>query len=160
HSDHLAEELNKIGDTIRISLGNLIESIKDQLTDVNEDLAYDFDTSMDDSESMLEKQSFESTKAIHQHGSGSTNKLQQKLDQNVWESRGSEKQSISQLYKSYMAKANGIEGHFSSLLKKLSNEYAGQFQRLEESIGEARTGIDESTRKSVENLDLVTSEIE
>lgn len=160
HSDHLAEELNKIGDTIRVSLGNLIESIKDQLTDVNEDLAYDFDTSMDDSESMLEKQSFESTKAIHQHGSGSTNKLQQKLDQNVWESRGSEKQSVSQLYKSYMAKANGIEGHFSSLLKKLSNEYAGQFQRLEESISEAHTGIDSSTRNSVENLDLVTSEIE
>lgn len=160
HSENLSEELNKIGDTIRVSLGNLIESIKDQLSDVNEELSNDFDTDIDESESMLEKQSYESTKAIHNHGSGSTNKLQQKLDQNVWESRGSEKQAVSQLYKSYMAKANGIEGHFSSLLKKLSHEYQEQFQKLEESRTTSEESLDQATGKSVENLDIVTSEIE
>ena len=160
HTETLSQELNKIGDTIRLTLNTLIESMKDQLNDVNEELAHDFDSSIDNSETMLEKQNFESTRAIHGHGSSNTNKLQVKLDQNVWESRGSEKQAVSQLYKSYMQKANSIETHFSSLMKKLSTEYQEQFKTVELDIESAEDTITSNSEEVINNLDATTSEIE
>lgn len=160
HTETLASELNKIGDTIRLTLSTLIESMKDQLVDVNEELAYDFDSSIDESESMLEKQNFESTRAIHAHGSANTNKLQLKLDQNIWESRGSEKQVVSKLYKNYMQKANSIESHFSSLMKKLSSDYQEQFKTIEETTGEVEEGLDNSAEELINKLDATTSEVE
>ena len=160
HTETLSEELNKIGDTIRLTLNTLIESMKDQLNDVNEELAHDFDLSIDKSETMLEKQNFESTRAIHGHGSSATNKLQVKLDQNVWESRGSEKQAVSTLYKSYMQKANSIEGHFSNLMKKLSTEYQEQFKTVETAIEEVDSELTDNCENVINNLEATTSEIE
>lgn len=159
-SETLTHELKRVGEVIKDSVDLIKQSLSDRLDDVHKELASDFDSTMDGHLSKLERGNFESAKEIRAHGAVLANTLQQKLDQNVWESRGSEKQVIAQLYKTYMQKVSGIETHFSNLMQELNKQFQGQYTTLEESAATAKSSSKEEVTRILAEVESISSDVE
>lgn len=159
-SETLTHELKRVGEVIKDSVELIKQSLKDRLDDVHKELASDFDSTMDTHLSKLERENYESAREIRSHGAVLANTLQQKLDQNVWESRGSEKQVIAQLYKTYMQKVGGIESHFSTLMQELNKQFQGQYTTLEESAATAKSHCKDEVARILAEVESISSDVE
>ncbi len=156
----LERELKNVSEIVKKSLQQLVDSVKERLEDVELELTYEFDTNFDQKLGELEKQTYVSSGKLTAHGNTLVNSLQQKLDQNVWASKGSEKAVVTQLYKSYMKKANTIEQRFSSLMQQLSSQFQEKFKTVEESSKSIDIKVDKNTDETMTNLDKRCSDIE
>lgn len=108
----------------------------------------------------LQTQHFESGQRLRSQSSFFTNNLQQKLDHSLWESRSSEKQSNSTLFRNYMQKANNIESHFATLMQRVNGEFKADFEKLEKY---AQQGQDDSASDSEtlsKKIDEILTEVE
>lgn len=108
----------------------------------------------------IEGQHYQSGQRLRSQSSFFANSLQQKLDHSLWESRGSEKQSNSQLFRNYMQKANAIESHFSTLMQRLNGEFQSEFHRLEAYAKDTEQSISDATDSISHHIDSVLTEIE
>ncbi len=156
----LGRELNNVSEIVKRSLQQLIDSVKERLEDVELELTYEFDTNFDQKLGELEKQTYVSSGKLTAHGNALANSLQQKLDQNVWASKGSEKAVVTQLYKSYMKKANTIEQRFSALMQQLSTQFQDKFKVVEESSKSIDAKVNKNTDETMINLDARCSDME
>ncbi|MCA9800653.1 MAG: hypothetical protein KC777_01640 [Cyanobacteria bacterium HKST-UBA02] len=160
HAEKLQEELKGAGESIKTALQQLIDGMSEQLTDVQQELCYEYDAEFEGSVVSLENQSFESNKNIRTHSQSLVNGLQQKLDQSLWETKGSEKQIVASLYKNYMQKASAIETHFAQMLKTISESFKEHYAELEKESGQAGESVSTSAEEALTRLDQVTSELE
>ncbi len=160
HTESLTEELRRIGDLVRQSVESIKAGLNDNLGDVSRELASEFDKTYEQNVSGLMASNFEGSKEIRSHANGLTTTLQQKLDQSVWESKGSEKQTVSQLYKNYMQKASAIETHFSQIMQQLSSEFQVQYKNLEDGAGNAKADISKDVDGALRQIEEVSAESE
>lgn len=158
--DELGRELKNVSEIVKRSLQQLIDSNQERLEDVELELTYEFDTNLDQKLGELEKQTYASSGKLTAHGNTLVNSLQQKLDQNVWASKGSEKAVVTQLYKNYMKKANTIEQRFSSLMQQLSSHFQDKFKVVEEASKSIDIKVDSYTDETMSNLDTRCTDIE
>jgi hypothetical protein len=158
HTDSLTEELRRIGELVRESVDSIKAGLGDRLNDVKHELSSEFDKTYEQNVAGLMGSNFEGSKEIRAHATGLTNTLQQKLDQSVWEQKGSEKQIVAQLYKNYMQKASAIEGHFSQIMQKLSVEFQAQYKTVEEGSSKAKINIGEDIDKSLSAIEQASSD--
>jgi len=158
HTDALTEELRRIGDLVRESVESIKAGLGDRLNDVKHELSSEFDKTYEQNVAGLMGSNFEGSKEIRAHATGLTNNLQQKLDQSVWESKGSEKQIVAQLYKNYMQKASAIETHFSQIMQKLSSEFQTQYKTVEEGSSKAKVSIGEDIDKALSQIEQASSD--
>jgi hypothetical protein len=110
--------------------------------------------------SELQTQHYESGQRLRSQSSFFANTLQQKLDHSLWESRGSEKQSNSALFRNYMQKANNIEGHFSTLMQRLNNEFKVEFEKLEAYAKEGQDDFVGDSDELGKKIDAILTTIE
>ncbi len=158
HTDALTEELRRIGELVRESVDAIKAGLNDRLNDVDHELSSEFDKTFEQNVASLMGSNFEVGKEIRTHANGLTNTLQQKLDQSVWESKGSEKQIVAQLYKNYMQKASAIETHFSQIMQKLSAEFQTQYKKVEEGASKSKADINLEIEKALADVDESSSE--
>lgn len=158
HTESLTEELRRIGELVRESVDSIKASLGDRLNDVKHELSSEFDKTYEQNVAGLMGSNFEGSKEIRSHATGLTNNLQQKLDQSVWEQKGSEKQIVAQLYKNYMQKASAIETHFSQIMQKLSVEFQTQYKTVEEASSKAKVNIGDDIDKSLTAIEEASSD--
>ena len=158
HTDSLTEELRRIGELVRESVDSIKAGLGDRLNDVKHELSSEFDKTYEQNVAGLMGSNFEGSKEIRAHATGLTNTLQQKLDQSVWEQKGSEKQIVAQLYKNYMQKASAIETHFSQIMQKLSVEFQTQYKTVEEASSQAKVNIGDDIEKSLAAIEEASSD--
>lgn len=158
HTDALTAELRRIGDLVRESVESIKAGLNDRLNDVDHELSSEFDKTYEQNVASLMGSNFEVGKEIRAHSTGLTNALQQKLDQSVWESKGSEKQIVAQLYKNYMQKASAIETHFSQIMQKLSAEFQVQYKKVEEGASKSKAEINSEIEKALADVDKSSAE--
>ncbi|MDZ4835896.1 MAG: hypothetical protein SGJ27_19125 [Candidatus Melainabacteria bacterium] len=158
HTDALTEELRRIRDLVKESVESIKAGLSDRLNDVDHELSSEFDKTYEQNVASLMGSNFEVGKEIRTHANGLTNALQQKLDQSVWESKGSEKQIVAQLYKNYMTKASAIETHFSQIMQKLSAEFQVQYKKVEEGASKSKADISNEIDKALAEVDQASSE--
>ena len=87
----------------------------------------------------MQTQHYQSGQRLRSQSSFFANTLQQKLDHSLWESRGSEKQSNSALFRNYMQKANNIESHFSTLMQRMNGDFQIEFDKLQAYAKDSQT---------------------
>lgn len=158
HTEALTEELRRITDLVKESIEAIRGGLGDRLNDVKHELSSEFDKTYEQSVAVLMGSNFEMSKEIRTHATGLTNNLQQKFDQSVWESKGSEKQIVAQLYKNYMQKASAIEVHFSQIMQKLSTEFQSQYKTVEASASKSKTDIGVDIDKSLADIEHASSD--
>lgn len=158
HTDALTEELRRIGELVRESVESIKAGLNDRLNDVDHELSSEFDKTYEQNVASLMGSNFEVGKEIRAHSTGLTNGLQQKFDQSVWESKGSEKQIVAQLYKNYMQKASAIETHFSQIMQKLSAEFQVQYKKVEEGASKSKAEINSEIEKALADVDKSSAE--
>ena len=158
HTDALTEELRRIGELVRESVESIKAGLNDRLNDVDHELSSEFDKTYEQNVASLMGSNFEVGKEIRAHSTVLTNSLQQKLDQSVWESKGSEKQIVAQLYKNYMQKASAIETHFSQIMQKLSAEFQVQYKKVEEGASKSKADINSEIEKALADVDTSSAE--
>jgi len=110
--------------------------------------------------SELQSQHFESGQRLRSQSNFFANTLQQKLDHSLWESRGSEKQSNSALFRNYMQKANSIESHFSTLMQRLNYEFKAEFEKLESYAQEGQNGFTADEGAFAQSIDEILASVE
>jgi hypothetical protein len=158
HIDSLTEELRRIGDLVRESVDSIKAGLGDRLNDVKHELSSEFDKTYEQNVAGLMGSNFEGSKEIRAHATGLTNNLQQKLDQSVWESKGSEKQIVAQLYKNYMQKASAIESHFSQIMQTLSTEFQTQYKTVEAGSSKAKVNIGADIDQALTQIEQASSD--
>ena len=108
----------------------------------------------------LQTQHYQSGQRLRSQSSFFANTLQQKLDHSLWESRGSEKQSNSALFRNYMQKANNIESHFSTLMQRLNNDFQQGFERLQTYAKDSQEDFAGDTDAFADRIDEILHAIE
>lgn len=160
HVRQQLSDLDSLAERLRSSIVDLKRAYADSLDDLYDSLSNDYSATVEQVSSEIERQSFSSSKNLKAHGTFLANSLQQKLDHNLWESRGGEKQINSTLLKTYMQKAGSIETHFSMLMQKMSSEFQNQYKDLEQYCRQSVAGIDADSPAIMEQLESVASEAE
>ncbi len=160
HVKQQLHDLDGLADRLRNSIADLKRVYADSLDDLYDSLSNDYSATVEQVSSEIERQSFSSQKNLKAHGTFLANALQQKLDHNLWESRGGEKQINSTLLKTYMQKAGSIETHFSMLTQKMSSEFQNQYKDLEQVCRQSVAGIDNESPAWMEQLENVAGEAE
>lgn len=177
-----AERIKQVADTEKAAtqahLNTMIErlsSFTSELKRAIEDLKTSYETGLEDNfvraadhyssgaEGVcqeIEDQHYQSGQKLRSQSSFYANSLQQKLDHSLWESRGSEKQSNSQLFRNYMQKANSVESHFSGLMQKLSSDFQEGFDSLQAYAKESEDQLVISTEHLSEKIDGILTTIE
>ncbi|MBL0187984.1 MAG: hypothetical protein IPP97_19825 [Candidatus Obscuribacter sp.] len=177
-----AERIKQVADTEKAAtqahLNTMIErlsSFTSELKRAIEDLKTSYETGLEDNfvraadhyssgaEGVcqeIEDQHYQSGQKLRSQSSFYANSLQQKLDHSLWESRGSEKQSNSQLFRNYMQKANSVESHFSGLMQKLSSDFQEGFDSLQAYSKESEDQLIISTEHLSEKIDGILTTIE
>ncbi len=155
HTESLVSELRRFSEHTQESIASIKNGMGERLHDVEKEVTSEFDKHFEQRVAVLVSENFERVKSLRQHGNTLTNGLQQKLDQNVWESKGSEKQIISQLYKNYMQKASAIESHFSQIMQKLSSEFQSQYKTAEDNSHKARGNVGAAIEKALAQIEKV-----
>jgi hypothetical protein len=108
----------------------------------------------------LETQHYVSGQRLRSQSSFFANSLQQKLDHSLWESRGSEKQSNSALFRNYMQKANSIESHFSTLMQRFNADFQNEFEKLEAHSNASDTDLELNSDTLNNKIDEILRSIE
>ncbi|MBS1995626.1 MAG: hypothetical protein JSS86_04915 [Cyanobacteria bacterium SZAS LIN-2] len=129
--DDLCLKLSSFNSDIKKAIGELRTSYESTLDDAYLRASDHYSSAAEGSVSELQTQHYQSGQRLRSQSSFFANTLQQKLDHSLWESRGSEKQSNSALFRNYMQKANNIESHFSTLMQRLNNDFKIEFEKLE-----------------------------
>jgi len=129
--DDLSNKLSNFNADIKRAIGELRTSYESTLDDAYLRASDHYSSSAEGAVSELQTQHYQSGQRLRSQSSFFANTLQQKLDHSLWESRGSEKQSNSALFRNYMQKANNIESHFSTLMQRLNNDFKVEFDKLE-----------------------------
>ena len=129
--DDLSNKLSSFNADIKRAIGELRTSYESTLDDAYLRASDHYSSSAEGAVSELQTQHYQSGQRLRSQSSFFANTLQQKLDHSLWESRGSEKQSNSALFRNYMQKANNIESHFSTLMQRLNNDFKVEFDKLE-----------------------------
>ncbi|MBU6450182.1 MAG: hypothetical protein KGS72_00270 [Cyanobacteria bacterium REEB67] len=110
--------------------------------------------------SEMQTQHYQSGQRLRSQSSFFANTLQQKLDHSLWESRGSEKQSNSALFRNYMQKANNIESHFSTLMQRLNNDFQVEFEKLQTYARDSQEDFASDTDVFAQRIDEILRNIE
>jgi hypothetical protein len=127
----LTQRLLSFNTEIKKAIEELRTSYESSLDDGYLRASDHYSSTVEGAVSSLQTQHYESGQRLRSQASFFANNMQQKLDHSLWESRGSEKQSNSSLFRNYMQKANNIESHFSTLLQRLNNDFKEEFEKLE-----------------------------
>lgn len=160
HLRSMLERLTVFTGELKIAINDLKSSYQQGLDDNFAGAADLYAGAVDNASQEIENQHYESGQRLRSQSSFHANSLQQKLDHSLWESRGSEKQSNSQLFRNYMQKANGIESHFSGLMQKLSDQFQEEFDLLETAAKETEEGLEDSTDSLSARIDKVLADVE
>jgi len=159
----LSQKLSLFSTDIKKAIADLRTSYEGTLDDGYLRASDHYSSAVEGSVSALQTQHYESGQRLRSQSSFFANTLQQKLDHSLWESRGSEKQSNSSLFRNYMQKANNIESHFSTLMQKLNSDFKIEFEKLEAYVKEGQddfaTGSDDFGRQIEEILSKVEQDI-
>ena len=153
HMTQLTGDLESLAERMRKQIVTLKNTHAHGLQNLKQNLADQFEGLIENSNIDLGQQEFIVTKRLRNHGTLVMNSLQQKLDHSLWESRGEEKQYNTALFKSFMAKANSIDTHFSALMQKLTEEFQTQFKSLEGQAQQAESHFYAETRGLLERID-------
>jgi hypothetical protein len=160
YMNDLSQRMMSFNSDIKKAIEELRTSYESSLDDGYLRASDHYSSMVEGSVSSLQTQHYESGQRLRSQASFFANTLQQKLDHSLWESRGSEKQSNSALFRNYMQKANNIESHFSTLLQRLNNEFKTEFGKLETY---AQEGEDDSASESEalsKKIDKILVEVE
>jgi hypothetical protein len=160
HLRALLERLTVYTGDLKAAIAELKQSYQVSLDDNYQNAADHYASAVENTSHEIAVQHHESGQRLRSQSSFYANSLQQKLDHSLWETRGSEKQSISQLFRNYMQKANGIESHFSGLMQKLQDEFQAAFTSLEEFSKETESSIGQSTETFNERIEQVLQTVE
>jgi hypothetical protein len=161
--DHLVvvkQDLTGLADRLKTSIVDLRKSYEEQVGETCASLSDQFEGESERTTIELEKQDYASTKHIKAQGTFISNSLQQKLDHTLWESRGEEKQYNTQLFKTFMQKANNIDTHFSALMQQVSSEFQEQFKALEGSSNHGEEELNGESKKLSHAIDTFSIETE
>jgi hypothetical protein len=153
HMTQLTGDLESLAERMRKQIVTLQNTHAHGLQNLKQNLADQFEGLIENSNIDLGQQEFIVTKRLRNHGTLVMNSLQQKLDHSLWESRGEEKQYNTSLFKSFMAKANSIDTHFSALMQKLTEEFQTQFKSLEGQAQQAESHFYGETRGLLGKID-------
>jgi hypothetical protein len=153
HMSQLTGDLESLAERMRKQIVTLQNTHAHGLQNLKQNLADQFEGLIENSNIDMGQQEFIVTKRLRNHGTLVMNSLQQKLDHSLWESRGEEKQYNTSLFKSFMAKANSIDTHFSALMQKLTEEFQTQFKSLEGQAQQAESHFYGETRGLLGKID-------
>ncbi len=142
HLQQLTERLALFNDDLRRAITELKISHESTLDDNFMRAADHYSSVVEGAAVELETQHYLSGQRLRSQSSFFSNSLQQKLDHSLWESRGSEKQSNSALFRNYMQKANSIESHFSTLMQRFNADFQAEFSNLEAHSKSSETGLE------------------
>ncbi len=181
-SKEAAERLRASAEKERVATENHLKQLTERLALFNddlkraiEDLKIGHESTLDDSFMRaadhyssvvegaavdLETQHYVSGQRLRSQASFFANSLQQKLDHSLWESRGSEKQSNSALFRNYMQKANSIESHFSTLMQRFNADFQAEFDRLESHSKTSESDLESDSDLFSQKIDDILREIE
>jgi hypothetical protein len=160
HAFQMISELSNLSDKLRLSIAALKEAYGENVEHIGVSFSDRYLTSVEHSKLELEKQEFESSRHLKNHGTTVSFTLQQRLDKVLWESRGDEKHVSGSLFKIYMQKANAIDSHFSSLLQKLSTDFNSSYRSLENETNRAESELGASSKVLLDKVDEHASKIE
>jgi hypothetical protein len=153
HMTQLTGDLESLAERMRKQIVTLQTTHAHGLHNLKQNLADQFEGLIENNNIDMGQQEFIVTKRLRNHGTLVMNSLQQKLDHSLWESRGEEKQYNTALFKSFMAKANSIDTHFSALMQKLTEEFQTQFKSLEGQAQQAESHFYAETRGLLDRIE-------
>lgn len=153
HLAQLASDLENLAERMRKQIASLRAAHETGLTSLRQNLSDQFEGLIENSKINLGQEEFIATKKLRNHGTSAMNSLQQKLDHSLWESRGEEKQYNTQLFKSFMQKANSIDTRFQSLMQKLAEEFQTQFKSLESRAQQAESQLSAETQGLLDQIE-------
>ncbi len=156
----MTDRLLSFNSDIRKAIEELRTSYESSLDDGYLRASDHYSSTVEGSISSIQTQHYESGQRLRSQSSFFANNLQQKLDHSLWESRGSEKQSNSALFRNYMQKANNIESHFSTLLQRLNNEFKVEFEKLEKYAQEGQDDSASDSETLSDKIDQILVEVE
>ncbi|MBI5174476.1 MAG: hypothetical protein SFV17_04180 [Candidatus Obscuribacter sp.] len=160
HLRAMLERLTVFTGELKLAIAELKSSYQAGLDDNYQNASDYYSGTVEVAAQDIENQHYDSGQRLRSQSSFFANSLQQKLDHSLWESRGSEKQSNSQLFRNYMQKANGIESHFATLMQKLQDRFQEGFNQLEGFAGETEASLSDSTEDFNQKIDSVLTDIE
>ncbi len=158
HLRAMLERLTVFTGELKLAIAELKNSYQAGLDDNYQNASDYYSGTVEIAGQDIENQHYESGQRLRSQSSFFANSLQQKLDHSLWESRGSEKQSNSQLFRNYMQKANGIESHFATLMQRLQDRFQEGFTELESYAAETEASLSDCTED--QKIDSVLTDIE
>lgn len=158
HLRAMLERLTVFTGELKLAIAELKNSYQAGLDDNYQNASDYYSGTVEMAGQDIENQHYESGQRLRSQSSFFANSLQQKLDHSLWESRGSEKQSNSQLFRNYMQKANGIESHFATLMQRLQDRFQEGFNELESYAAETEASLNDCTED--QKIDSVLTDIE
>jgi hypothetical protein len=153
HLAQLTSDLENLAERMRKQIASLRTAHENGLTSLRQNLSDQFEGLIENSKINLGQEEFIATKKLRNHGTSAMNSLQQKLDHSLWESRGEEKQYNTQLFKSFMQKANSIDTRFQSLMQKLAEEFQTQFKSLESRAQQSESQLSAETQGLLDQIE-------
>ena len=160
HADALLSEIKRVGETASESVSMLKSSFKEKLSDLHQELSLEIDAYLESLLKELRELQYEGKSEIRTRGTSLTSRIQKKLDQNLWEWKGSKRNLAGQVDKIYMDKASSIESHFVALLKSIQVAQQDSTKQLEDAMQGSRAAAVQETASALARAESIGSELE